>query len=171
MSFVNLVLAKFRSAERFLNEYAKLYWYEADLYMVDEGSVPVISDDYGLYLDYVVTKFRSLPKVTIPVRFVELESDLEENELGAILTTGFSLGVLDSVLREKKVSLRVGDVIATARVFDELAELKSFEQFTKPAFVRVVQSIVPRTLMIGLMNVVEWVIRVSDTDVVFRYYV
>lgn len=171
MSFRNLALAKHLSAERFLKEYAKLYWYEVDLYMVDESLVSPVTDDYGLYLDYVVSKFQSLPKITVPVRFVDLESDVEENEFGAFLTTGFNLGILDSILREKQVSLRIGDVISTSRIFEELANLKSFEQFTKPAFVRVVQSIVPRTVMIGLMNVLEWVVRVSDTDVVFRYYV
>lgn len=167
----SLVLSKYKAAQRFLHEYAKLYWYVVDVYCVDESALPPMTEDYAMYLDFVITKFVTLPKKTIPVRFLESSVDVEENMLGNILTSGFAICVLDSILRENKVSLKVGDIISTHRVFEDIAELKSFSQFTKPAFVRIVQSIVPRTFMVANVNTLEWEIRLSDTDVVFRYQI
>lgn len=167
----SLLLGKYIVAQRLLNEYANLYWYKVDVYCVDESTLPEMTEDYALYLDYVITKFVTLPKKSIPVRFLESSAEVEEHMLGNILTSGFTIGVLDSVLRENRVSLKVGDIIATHRVFEEIATLKSFEQFTKPAFVRIVQSIVPRTFMVANVNILEWEVRLSDTDVVFRYQI
>jgi hypothetical protein len=71
-------------------------------------------------------------------------------------------------LRQEGVSLRVGDVVASAGVFEELAQLKSFEQFTKPVFVRFVQDVKPSMFVLQYNNTLEWRMRVSEADVVFR---
>jgi hypothetical protein len=46
--------------------------------------------------------------------------------------------------------------------------LKSFEQFTKPVFVRFVQNIQPSVFVLKHNNVLEWALEVSEADVVFR---
>lgn len=166
-----LLFSRYFSAIRFLHQYSDLYNYTIDVYEVDESSIPPLIEDHSLYLDFIVTKFVSLPKKTIPVRFIDRRVEVEGRELGSIVTSGFSIGILDSVLREHKVTLKVGDVVATSNVFEELAQIKSFELFTKPAFVRVVQSIVPNIVLLTLNTVVEWRVELSSTDVVFRYYV
>lgn len=173
MAFENLIIPKTISANSLLQNYEELYYVWIDVYNVDESSIPTVLDkeDYEMYLDLVITKFKSLPKKSIPVRFIEPRVEEEERELGYRLTTGFRLGVLDGVLRTYGVSLRVGDIITTYRIFEELGDLKSFEQFTKTAFVRPIQAIVPAVYTLSMQNALEWEIQVSDTDIVFRYFV
>ena len=168
-----IILPKFKVAENLLNRRAYLYWYMVDVYSVDESRVSITGNesDYDLYLDYLMTNVETLNAVTIPVRFIESASDVDNREWVYVLSTGFSIGILDSVLRDKKVSLKVGDVIATARILPEVAQHKSFDVFTKPVFVRIVQSVVPRTYVVANVNVLEWEVRLSHKDVVFRYYV
>lgn len=162
---------KYKTAEALLELYQQIYSYKVDIYSVDLSQVPEITDDYYLYLDWVLHKFVSLPKVTVPARIIQSNVDIEDREYTYLLTSGFTIGVLDLVLRKNRVSLRVGDIIATHRVFEELSQLGSFEAFTRPAFVRQIVSITPHTYVYGMLNVVEWAIRVSDTDIVFRYHV
>lgn len=169
----NILLAKYKVAESLLNSYANLYWYRVDVYMVDESLVQRGADDvdYDLYLDYLRTKYKSLPRVTIPVRFIATENDVEGRDWSFVLGTGFRLGILDKVLRDNNVSLRVGDVIATSRILDQVMEHQSFDVFSQPVFVRIVQTIVPHTYVVSGINVMEWEVMVSDRDVVFRYFV
>lgn len=170
MAFTNL-LRKYKTAEALLQRYEELYYYQVDYYMVDDQNfVYQQQEDYDRYLDWVVSYFVALPKVTIPVRIFGWRVDEDENVLGKILSSGFSLGVLDKVLREYGVSVRVGDVVASAGVFTELANLKDYNQFVKPVFVRLVQKVEPNVFILQGNNVLEWKIDLSDTDVVFRYY-
>lgn len=170
MAFTNL-LGKYKTAEALLQRYEELYYYQVDYYMVDDQSfVYQQQEDYDRYLDWVVSYFVTLPKVTIPVRIFGWRVDEDENVLGKILSSGFSLGVLDKVLREYGVSVRVGDVVASAGVFTELVNLKDYNQFVKPVFVRLVQKVEPNVFILQGNNVLEWKIDLSDTDVVFRYY-
>jgi len=173
MAFSDFILPKVQSAQSFLQDYEEMYYVWVDVYQVDEGSLPSPDQlaDFYFYLDYVITKFKSLPKVSIPVRFIEPQVDVEQKELGYMLTTGFRLGVLDSVLRKYQVSLHVGDIVTTYRLFEELGDIKSFEEFTKTAFVRPIQAIIPVTYTLSTQNVLEWEIQVSDTDVIFRYLI
>jgi len=169
MYFQSLI-AKYKIAEQWLLQYSRLYWYPVDYYMLDESQRLMLSDvsDYEFYVDKVVNFFRVLPKKTLYVRILAPEAETEQNTLGWLLTTKFKVAVVDVLLRQEGVSLRVGDVVASAGVFEELAQLKSFEQFTKPVFVRFVQDIKPSIFVLQHNNVMEWVMEVSDTDVVFR---
>ena len=175
MAFVSLVFPKFSVAQRLLSEYEKLYFYEVDYYMVDDVDLQSILQSGGrdMYLDYVVNYFSMLEPVRIPVRIGEVRTDQEEQTLGHILSTGFTIFVLDNVLREKGVGVRKGDVVASSGIFSELARMKDegYRVFTRPAFVRLVQSVSPHSYVLQQNNVLEWAIMVSDTDVVFRYYV
>jgi hypothetical protein len=172
MYFENL-LAKYRTAELWLLQYSQLYWYMVDYYMLDEEQRLMLGDlsDYEFYVDKVVNFFRVLPKKTLYVRVLSPEADTEQDTLGYILTSRFRIAVADVLLRQEGVSPRVGDVVASAGVFEELAKLKSFEQFTKPVFVRFVQNIQPSIFVLQHNNVLEWVMEVSDADVVFRFLV
>ncbi len=170
MPFRNL-LHKYRTAEALLARYESLYYYQVDYYQVDEVNFFYKGrEDYDTYLDWVVSYFVAKEKVTIPVRIFEWRQDEEEANLGKILSTGFSIGVLDKVLRDYGISVRVGDVVASAGVFDELANLKDYSQLVKPVFVRLVQRVEPHVYILQGNNVLEWRLQVSDTDVVFRYY-
>jgi hypothetical protein len=141
-----------------------------DYYMLDEEQRLMLGEmtDYEFYVDKVVNFFRVLPKKTLYVRVLSPEADTEQDTLGYILTSRFRVAVADVLLRQEGVSPRVGDVVASAGVFEELAKLKSFEQFTKPVFVRFVQNIQPSVFVLQHNNVLEWVMEVSDADVVFR---
>jgi hypothetical protein len=124
--------------------------------------------EYDRYVDKVVNFFKVLPKKTLYVRLLAPEAETEQDILGWLLTAKFKVAVADVLLRQEEVSPRVGDVIASAGVFEELAQLKSFEQFTKPVFVRFVQDIKPSVFVLQHNNILEWVMEVSDADVVFR---
>jgi len=173
MAIDDVLLPKIATAQSLLQDYEEMYYVWVDVYQVDESALPSPDQlvDFHFYLDYVITKFKSLPKKSIPVRFIEPQVDVEQRELGYMLTTGFRLGVLDSVLRKYQVSLHVGDIVTTYRLFEELGDLKSFEEFTKTAFVRPIQAIIPVTYTLSMQNVLEWELQVSDTDVIFRYLV
>jgi len=119
-------------------------------------------------VDKVVNFFKVLPKKTLYVRLLAPEADTDQDILGSILITSFEVAVSDALLRQEGVSLRVGDVVASAGVFDKLAQLKSFDQFTEPVFVRFVQDIKPSVFVLQYNNTIEWRMRVSDADVVFR---
>jgi hypothetical protein len=127
--------------------------------------------DYEFYVDKVVNFFKLLPRKTLYVRILAPEADMEQDTLGYILTSKFRVAVPDILLRAAEVSPRVGDVIASVGVFEEIAQLKSFEQFTKPVFVRFVQNIQPSIFVLQHNNVLEWVLEVSEADVVFRLLV
>jgi hypothetical protein len=169
MYFKNLI-AKYGTAELWLLKYSQLYWYPIDYYMLDEEQRLMLGDisDYEFYVDKVVNFFKVLPKKTLYVRILGSEADTEQDTLGYILTSRFSVAVADVLLRQEEVSPRVGDVVASAGVFEELAKLKSFEQFTKPVFVRFVQNIQPSIFVLQHNNVLEWIMEVSDADVIFR---
>jgi len=171
--YFDRLLPKYRTAELWLLKYSKLYWYSVDYYMLDEEQRLMLGEiaDYEFYVDKVINFFKLLPKKTLYVRILEPEADMEQETLGYILTSKFRVAVPDVVLRVEGVSPRVGDVVASAGVFEEVAQLKSFEQFTKPMFVRFVQNIQPSIFVLQCNNVLEWVIEVSDADVVFRLYV
>jgi hypothetical protein len=141
--------------------------------MLDEEQRLMLGEitDYEFYVDKVINFFKLLPKKTLYVRVLSPEADMEQETLGYILTSRFRIAVPDVVLRVEGVSPRAGDVIASVGVFEEIAQLKSFEQFTKPVFVRFVQNIQPSIFVLQHNNVLEWVMEVSDTDVVFRLYV
>jgi hypothetical protein len=136
-----------------------------------EGLMLGDMSDYEFYVDKVVNFFKVLPKKTLYVRVLAPEAETEQDTLGYILTSSFEIAVADALLRQEGVSPRVGDVVASAGVFEELAQLKSFEQFTKPVFVRFVQEIKPSVFVLQHNNVLEWKLRVSDADVVFRLLV
>ena len=167
------LLAKYYTAELWLLKYSQLYWYPVDYYMLDEEHRLMLGEmsEYEFYVDKVVNFFRVLPKKTLYVRVLSPEINTEQDILGYILTSGFRIAVADVLLRQEGVSPRVGDVVASAGVFEELAKLRSFEQFTKPVFVRFVQSIQPSIFVLQHNNVLEWVLEVSDSDVVFRFLV
>jgi hypothetical protein len=169
--FQNLI-AKYKTAEQWMLQYSRLYWYPVDYYMLDENQRERLMSgemsEYEFYVDKVVNFFKVLPKKTLYVRILAPEAETEQDILGYILTTGFEVCVPDVQLRQEEVSLRVGDVVASAGVFEELAQLKSFEQFTKPVFVRFVQDIKPSVFVLQHNNVLEWRMRVSEADVVFR---
>ena len=141
--------------------------------MLDEEQRLMLGDisDYEFYVDKVLNFFKVLPKKTLYVRVLNPEADAEQDTLGYILTSRFRIAVADVLLRQEGVSPRVGDVVASAGVFEELARLKSFDQFTKPVFVRFVQNIEPSIFVLQHNNVLEWVMEVSDSDVVFRFLV
>jgi hypothetical protein len=172
MYFQNLIV-KYAIAENWLLQYSRLYWYPVDYYMLDESQRVMLGEmtDYEFYVDKVVNFFKVLPKKTLYVRILAPEAETEQDTLGWLLTARFKVAVADILLRQEEVSLRVGDVIASAGVFEELAQLKSFEQFTKPVFVRFVQDIKPSVFVLQHNNVLEWVMEVSDADVVFRLLV
>jgi len=174
MYFQNLI-AKYKTAELWLLRYSQLYWYPVDYYMLDEslkeGLMLGEISDYEFYVDKVVNFFKVLPKKTLYARILAPGAETEQDTLGYILTMGFEVCVPDILLRQEGVSLRVGDVVASAGVFEELAQLKSFEQFTKPVFVRFVQDIKPSVFVLQYNNVLEWKMRVSDADVVVRLLV
>jgi hypothetical protein len=163
-------MAKYQIAEQWLLQYSQLYWYPVDYYMLDESQRVMLGElnDYEFYVDKVVNFFMMLPKKTLYVRILAPEAETEQNILGYILTMGFDVAIPDILLRQEQVALRVGDVIASAGVFEELAQLKSFEQFTKPVFVRFVQDIKPSIFVLQYNNTLEWKLRVSDADIVFR---
>jgi len=167
--FRNLI-SKFKTAEKWLLEYSQLYWYPVDYYMLDEDQRVMVGElkDYDGYVDKVVNFFKVLPRKTLYVRLLAPEAETEQDTLGLILTTGFEMCVADVLLRQEGVSLRVGDVVASAGVFDKIAQLKSFDQFTEPVFVRFVQDIKPSVFVLQYNNTLEWRMRVSDADVVFR---
>jgi hypothetical protein len=169
MYFKNLI-AKYQIAEQWLLQYSQLYWYPVDYYMLDEGHRVMLGElsDYEFYVDKVVSFFVMLPKKTLYARILGPGAETEQNTLGYILTVGFEIAVPDVLLRKEQVALRVGDVVASAGVFEELAQLKSFEQFTKPVFVRFVQDIKPSIFVLQYNNTLEWKMRVSDADIVFR---
>lgn len=172
MYFRNLI-AKYGTAEKWLLKYSQLYWYPVDYYMLDESQRLMLSEvsDYEFYVDKVVNFFKVLPKKTLYVRILAPEAETEQDTLGWLLTTRFKIAVADVLLRQEGVSPRVGDVVASAGVFEELAQLKSFEQFTKPVFVRFVQDIKPSVFVLQHNNVLEWRMRVAESDVVFRLLV
>jgi hypothetical protein len=169
MYFQSLI-AKYKTAETWLLQYSRLYWYPVDYFMLDENQKVMLGEmtDYEFYVDKVVNFFKVLPKKTLYVRILAPEAETEQDILGYLLTTSFEVAVADVLLRQEGVSLRVGDVIASAGVFEELAQLKSFEQFTKPVFVRFVQDIKPSVFVLQHNNVLEWKMRVADADIVFR---
>jgi hypothetical protein len=138
--------------------------------MLDESERVMVGElnEYDMYVDKVVNFFKVLPKKTLYVRLLAPEAETEQDTLGWLLTAKFKVAVADVLLRQEEVSPRVGDVIASAGVFEELAQLKSFEQFTKPVFVRFVQDIKPSVFVLQHNNILEWVMEVSDADVVFR---
>ena len=172
MYFKNLI-AKYRTAENWLLRYSQLYWYPVDYYALDEDHRLVLGEmsSYEFYVDKVVNFFKLLPKRTLYVRVLSPEAESEQDTLGWLLTSRFQIAVADVLLRREGVSPRVGDVVASAGVFEELAQLKSFDQFTKPVFVRFVQNIKPSVFVLQHNNVLEWVMEVSDSDVVFRLLV
>lgn len=169
MYFRNLI-SKFKTGEQWLLQYSQLYWYPVDYYMLDEDQRVMVGElsEYDRYVDKVVNFFKVLPKKTLYVRLLAPEAETEQDTLGYILTTGFEVCVADVLLRREGVSLRVGDVVASAGVFDKISQLKSFEQFTEPVFVRFVQDIKPSVFVLQHNNTIEWRMRVSDADVVFR---
>jgi hypothetical protein len=136
-----------------------------------EGLMLGDMSDYEFYVDKVVNFFKVLPKKTLYVRVLAPEAETEQDTLGYILTSSFEIAVADVLLRQEEVSPRVGDVVASAGVFEELAQLKSFDQFTKPVFVRFVQEIKPSVFVLQHNSTLEWKLRVSDADVVFRLLV
>jgi hypothetical protein len=144
-----------------------------DYYALDENHRLMLGEmsEYEFYVDKVVNFFKLLPKKTLYVRVLSPEADTEQDTLGWILTSSFEIAVADVLLRQEGVSPRVGDVVASAGVFEELAELKSFEQFTKPVFVRFVQEIKPSVFVLQHNNAVEWKMRLADSDIVFRLLV
>jgi hypothetical protein len=164
------LIAKYKTAERWLLKYSQLYWYPVDYYMLDEDQKLMLGEmtEYEFYVDKVVNFFKVLPKKTLYVRILAPSAETEQETLGYILTTGFEICVPDVLLRETGVALRVGDVVCSSRVFETLAELKSFQQFTQPVFVRFVQDIKPSVFVLQHSNTLEWRMRVSDSDVVFR---
>jgi len=172
MYFRNLI-AKYGTAEKWLLKYSQLYWYPVDYYMLDESQRLMLSEvsDYEFYVDKVVNFFKVLPKKTLYVRILAPEAETEQDTLGWLLTLRFKIAVADVILRQEGVSPRVGDVVASAGVFEELAQLKSFEQFTKPVFVRFVQDIRPSVFVLQHNNTIAWVMEVSDADIVFRLVV
>ena len=129
MYFKNLI-AKYGTAERWLLKYSQLYWYPVDYYMLDEslkeGLMLGEISDYEFYVDKVVNFFKVLPKKTLYARILAPGAETEQDTLGWILTMGFEVCVPDILLRQEGGSLRVGDVVASAGVFEELAQLKSF---------------------------------------------
>jgi hypothetical protein len=141
--------------------------------MLDESQRVMLGEisEYEFYVDKVVNFFMVLPKKTLYVRILAPEAETEQDILGYLLVSRFRVAVADVLLRQEGVSPRVGDVIASAGVFEELAQLKSFEQFTKPVFVRFVQDIKPSIFVLQHNNVLEWVLEVSEADVVFRLLV
>jgi hypothetical protein len=172
MYFKNLI-AKYETAERWLLAYSRLYWYPVDYFALDENHRLMLGElsEYEFYVDKVVNFFKMLPKKTLYVRVLSPDADTEQDTLGYILTSRFQVAVADVLLRQEGVSPRVGDVVASAGVFEELAQLKSFEQFTKPVFVRFVQNIKPSVFVLQHNNVLEWVMEVADSDIVFRLLV
>ena len=172
MYFRNLI-AKYGTAEKWLLKYSQLYWYPVDYYMLDESQRLMLGEmtEYEFYVDKVVNFFKVLPKKALYVRILAPEAETEQDTLGWLLTTRFKIAVADVLLRQEGVSPRVGDVVASAGVFEELAQLKSFEQFTKPVFVRFVQDIKPSVFVLQHNNVLEWRMRVAESDVVFRLLV
>ncbi len=168
MSFADIVLAKTRSANKLLEVEETLYYMYVDVYHVDMKSLPQSTEDFQMYLDLIYTTFKSLPVISLPARFISSEAEKEKKELGYILESGFKLGILNSVLRNNNVSLGIGDVVTTQGIFGSLANLTSFTEFTNPMFVRLIQSVVPKTYTVAMQNLVEWEVEVSDTDVVFR---
>jgi len=168
--YFDRLLPKYRTAELWLLKYSRLYGYPVDYYMLDENERLMLGEmsEYEFYVDKVVNFFKLLPKKTLYVRILAPEADMEQDTLGYILTSKFRVAVPDILLRVEGVSPRVGDVIASVGVFEEVAELKSFEQFTKPVFVRFVQNIQPSVFVLQHNNVLEWVLEVSEADVVFR---
>jgi hypothetical protein len=164
--------AKYGSAEAWLDSYSGMYWYPIDFYAVDEtvDLRPAQSDLYSFYLDRVVNYFQSLPKVTLPARIIGNTTDTEPDDLGYIFRHSFIVVVPDIALRKNRVSLRVGDVVTTAGLFGEMADLKDFSQYTKPAFVRLIQRISPQSYALVYHHTLEWGLEVSDTDVIFRTY-
>ena len=169
MYFRNLI-AKYGAAEKWLLKYSQLYWYPVDFFMLDEDQKLMLGEmtEYEFYVDKVVNFFKVLPKKTLYVRILAPSAETEQDTLGWLLTTGFEICVPDIQLRSNGVALRVGDVVASAGVFEEIAQLKSFEQFTKPVFVRFVQDIKPSIFVLQHNNVLEWRVRVAEADVVFR---
>jgi len=169
MYFKNL-LVKYRTAEEWLLKYSQLYWYPVDYFALDESHRLMLSEvsEYEFYVDKVVNFFKLLPKKTLYVRVLAPEADTEQDTLGWLLTSRFQIAVADVLLRREGVSPRVGDVVASAGVFERLAQLKSFEQFTEPVFVRFVQVIKPSVFVLQHNNVLEWVMEVADSDIVFR---
>jgi len=169
MTFRSLI-GRYKVAERWLAVYSGLYWYEVDYYQLDEEERKMLGDlqKYEFYVDKVVNFFKMLPRKTLGVRILNSDVDVENETLGYIFSSSFEVAVPDIVLRENDVKVGVGDVIASAGVFDELAKLRSFEEFTKPVFVRFVQEIRPSVYVVQMNNVLEWRLRVSDSDVVFR---
>jgi hypothetical protein len=141
--------------------------------MLDENQRLMLGEisEYEFYVDKVVNFFKLLPKKTLYVRVLSPEAETEQDTLGWILTSRFQIAVADILLRQEGVSPRVGDVVASAGVFEELAQLKSFDQFTKPVFVRFVQNIKPSVFVLQHNNVLEWVMEVADSDIVFRLLV
>ena len=169
MYFRNLI-AKYGTAEIWLLKYSRLYWYPVDYYMLDEEQRLMLGQmaEYEFYIDKVVNFFKLLSKKTLYVRILPSEPETEQDTLGYILTNSFEIAVADVLLRQEGVSPRIGDVVASAGVFEEVAELKSFEQYTKPVFVRFVQDIKPSVFVLQHNNALEWRMRVSEADVVFR---
>lgn len=169
MYFRNLI-TKYGTAEKWLLRYSQLYWYPVDYFQLDEDQRVMVGElsEYDRYVDKVVNFFKVLPKKTLYVRLLAPEADMEQDTLGWLLTSRFQIAVADIILREGGVSPRVGDVVASAGVFDKLAQLKSFEQFTEPVFVRFVQGIKPSVFVLQHNNVLEWVMEVAEADVVFR---
>ncbi len=171
MSFADIILAKTRTANAMLDTYETLYYMEVDIYHVDMRSLPQPDADFQMYLDLIITTFKSLPAVTVPARFIASVAEPEKKELGYLLQSGFKLGILDSILRKNNVSLGIGDIITTQGIFGKLANLTSFTELTSALFVRPVQTILPKTYTLSMQNLLEWEVEVSDTDVVFRYLV
>jgi hypothetical protein len=171
--YFDRVLPKYQTAEMWLLKYSQLYWYPVDYYMLDEEHRLMLGEmsEYEFYVDKVVNFFKLLPSKTLYARILAPEADMEQDTLGYILTSKFRVAVPDILLRAAEVSPRVGDVIASVGVFEEIAQLKSFEQFTKPVFVRFVQNIQPSVFVLQHNNVLEWVLEVSEADVVVRLLV
>jgi hypothetical protein len=169
MAFQSL-LQKYKTLEQWLVSYSGLYWYQVDYYEMD-SSVNLMAgnqSDYSFYLDKVINYFSVLPKKTIPARILSPDSNADKDTLGYILNTAFDVVVPDVVLRNAGISVRVGDVVCSAGVFGQLANLKDFSQFTQPVFVRLVQSVAPRSFVLQHNNIIEWDIKVSNSDVIVR---
>jgi len=164
--------AKYKSAEAWLDSYSSMYWYPVDFYAVDESVDlrPAEDDLYSFYIDRVINYFNTLPKVTLPARIISNVTDMEPDNLGLIFRHSFLVVVPDVALRKNQVSIRVGDVITTSGLFGELADLKDFSQYVKPAFVRLIQRVSPQTYALVYHHTLEWGLEVSDTDVIFRTY-
>lgn len=170
-----VILPKYNISEISLYRYFQLYGFQVDYYQVDSpigfGTPDEYKDNFEFYLDKVINYFSLKPVVPLSCRIGKAAYDKDKKEgVGWSLTTGFDLFVCDKELRDKSISVSVGDVVTSNRLFAEIATIKDFSQLTAPSFVRFVEDVEPASFVAGGSNILIWKITVSDTDVIFRKF-